>query len=564
MSRRGRGVAGLSLAASAGLLGTYVGYPGLRKAHAATTCQVTSTGDDKTAPYTSGELRYCLHQVHAALADEITFADSTNGTPIKLKDHLPKVNVTSSVTVTGNGEDNTIIDGVYAQDSAAGFYFTGTGNVTLTGLTIRNTSTIDSNRSKKYGAAVFSYAGEVIVESSTFEGNGADFAGAIYAKDGNVSVTDSTFDSNTAIAGGAIAINGGDLEVTGSTFTDNKAEGGGEENLNAGGAISISNGALSVSDSTFANNTAGDDGGAIFTYGANDAVEVSSSTFTGNTATDGDGGAIKSSQSSVTVARSTFASNDAGYNGGAIYGYTSGSVVNSTFTGNSADEGAAVSVGNAAGSATLNFVTVSGNNTTSGGPSGAVDSAGDATVTNSIVYGNTGDDVYVVNDGTLSVSHSLFSSSSSVSPAVSGSSLIFGEDPLLGSLADNGGPTQTMLPAAESPVIGTANPVGPPATDQRGFTRTTDGLADMGAVQVGGVAPEPDLSQVPPSWLQAQGREESEAVCPPGMAPSWAQWPNEGTGGWTCEYTTWWDVNEGVGGGWVTTPGFRAGRIPGL
>ncbi len=193
---------------------------------------------------------------------------------------------------------------------------------------------------------------------------------------------------------------------------------------------------------------------------------------------------------------------------------------------------------------------------------GAVDSDGDATVTNSIIYGNTGGDVRA--GGSLSASYSLFTSTSSVSPTVSGATLIFGDDPLLGSLADNGGPTQTMMPAADSPVIGTANPDTDLTTDQRGFARTTDGLADMGAVQRAAVAPEPDLSQVPPSWLQAQGREQREASCPPGMAPSWAQWPNEGTGGWTCEYTTWWDVNKGVDGGWVTTPGFRAGRIPGL
>jgi hypothetical protein len=214
------------------------------------------------------------------------------------------------------------------------------------------------------------------------------------------------------------------------------------------------------------------------------------------------------------------------------------------------------------GNAYLNFVTMSGN-TTSGGSSAAVDSFGIATVKNSIVWGNTGGDV-IARGTTFSASYSLFSSTSSVSPTVTDPSLIFGEDPILGSLADNGGPTQTMMPAADSPVIGTANPVGAPATDQRGFARTTNGQADMGAVQRAAVAPEPDLSQVPPSWHQAQGREQREAVCPPGMAPSWAHWPNEGTGGWTCEYTTWWDVNEGVGGGWVTTPGFRSGRIPGL
>jgi len=467
MGRRGRGVAGLSLAASAGLLGTYVGYPGLRKAHAATTCEVTKTSDT-IAQLTEGELRYCLEQVDDNGGGTITFADSANGT-IELNDDLPGVRVDSSLTITGNGDDNTIIDGGGTFGGLYFRFFDGT-TATVTDIAIQNMNRSDG------GAGIRSIGepSDVEVRNSTFTSNtsASNFGGggAIYSFD-NVTVTNSTFTGNTSAS-----------------------------NFGGGGAIR-----------------------------ADDVVTVTNSTFTSNTATNGEGGAIYS-RDDVTATNSTFTSNTA-TKGGAIY------VLDLS----------------------LNFVTVSGN-TTSGGSSAAVDSDGDATVTNSIIYGNTGGDVKA--GVTLSASYSLFSSSSSVSPALSGSSLIFGEDPLLGSLADNGGPTQTMLPAAGSPVIGTANPVGAPSTDQRGFARTTNGLADMGAVQRAAVAPEPDLSQVPPSWLQAQGREQREASCPPGMAPSWAQWPNEGTGGWTCEYTTWWDVNEGVGGGWVTTPGLRAGRLP--
>ena len=63
-----------------------------------------------------------------------------------------------------------------------------------------------------------------------------------------------------------------------------------------------------------------------------------------------------------------------------------------------------------------------------------------------------------------------------VSPAASN---ILGQDPKLGALANNGGPTQTMKPAVDSPVLdqGAANTL---TTDQRGLTRTVGllGIAD--------------------------------------------------------------------------------------
>ena len=588
----------MSLAASAGLLGAYVGYPGLRKAHAATTtCTVTNNNDVGTY-----SLRYCLDYVNDADGGTVIFADSSVGT-ITLGSDLPVVNLKTDVTIIGNGEDNTIIDGGGVHKGFSFWETSGTVTATLSGLSVQNTSrdfgagvyaigvdlntddsTFSSNMAEFQGGAIYSQNGLVAVTNSTFTGNTAGSqGGGIYADSGDVVVTNSTFTSNQADDqsggndhGGGIHASSGDVTVTNSTFTDNTAD-------DQGGGIFTSSGAVTVTDSTFTENTAAALGGAISSYVG---ATVTNSTFTGNTATDGGGGAIYSVGPSedVTVTNSTFEDNTAtnGYGGG-IYTVVEGATVtNSTFTGNAATFGGgaiyskeatvtnSTFTNNTAGTnggailtdigMSLNFVTVSGN-TTSSASSGAVASNSNATVSNSILFGNDGGDLKAT--GTLTASYSLFSSTSSVSPTVSGDTLIFGEDPLLGSLANNGGSTQTMLPAADSPVIGTANPVGAPATDQRGFSRTVDGLADMGAVQRAGEAPEPDPSQVPPSWHQANSRESQDAVCPPGMAPSWAQWPNEGTGGWTCEWTTWWDVDDGVGGGWVTTPGLRAGSMPG-
>ena len=49
-------------------------------------------------------------------------------------------------------------------------------------------------------------------------------------------------------------------------------------------------------------------------------------------------------------------------------------------------------------------------------------------------------------------------------------------DPLLGPLADNGGPTLTHLPGAGSPAIDAAGAGACPGTDQRGVIRPQGGL----------------------------------------------------------------------------------------
>jgi subtilase family serine protease len=44
----------------------------------------------------------------------------------------------------------------------------------------------------------------------------------------------------------------------------------------------------------------------------------------------------------------------------------------------------------------------------------------------------------------------------------------------------------------------------------------------------------------PSPWFQAIARPSATAACQTGWRPSWAQWPNGGEGGWTCERTLRW------------------------
>jgi hypothetical protein len=61
-------------------------------------------------------------------------------------------------------------------------------------------------------------------------------------------------------------------------------------------------------------------------------------------------------------------------------------------------------------------------------------------------------------------------------------------DPLLGPLADNGGPTLThaLLPGSPAIDAGDPNPADPPEWDQRGpgFPRIANGRIDIGAFEV--------------------------------------------------------------------------------
>jgi hypothetical protein len=76
-------------------------------------------------------------------------------------------------------------------------------------------------------------------------------------------------------------------------------------------------------------------------------------------------------------------------------------------------------------------------------------------------------------------------------------------DPLLGALADNGGPTQTMALGAGSPAIdANTESCPPPLIDQRGVARPQGVACDIGAFElqpVGGPTPTPTVTAPAPT-----------------------------------------------------------------
>jgi hypothetical protein len=113
-----------------------------------------------------------------------------------------------------------------------------------------------------------------------------------------------------------------------------------------------------------------------------------------------------------------------------------------------------------------------------------------ATVESTIVQGNTapmGSDIFTPD--TVTASKSAFGSIDGIAIFDNDGGNLIGQDIKLGPLADNGGPTLTHALLAGSPCINAgSNPV-PLVSDQRGqgFTRLISGVADIGAIEFGGL-----------------------------------------------------------------------------
>jgi len=440
----------------------------------------------------------------------------------------------------------TVIDSTFS-GNIAGYSGQGGGIYNSVGdLTISN-STFSGNTSgdRGDGGGISNYTGNLVISDSTFSGNSTSGeGGGIHNFDGGLTITGSTFSGNSANTGGGIGMFGGNLAIIGGTFSHNTAN-------FRGGGIHNSEGALTIMESIFSSNSAygyDDGGGGIYSYGSSvvDLV-VTDSLFSSNSA-HGHGGGIGSHNGNLTITDSIFSNNSSDRNGGGIhnsYGKLTGS--NSIFLNNTADYGGGIMnyagvltianstlSGNSAdsdGGGILNYgvltianSTLSGNLAGSGGGIGS--HGGSLAITNCTLYGNSanirGGGVFIGENGAIDLSNSIvagnaaaegpdiFGEVNSLSGNLVGdpqgalglwaSDLLEG-DLLLGPLADNGGPTQTMALLAGSPAIDAisaeycvwdddSDPDTPPVpllTDQRGAPRT--GPCDIGAFEFGAVPP---------------------------------------------------------------------------
>jgi uncharacterized repeat protein (TIGR01451 family) len=364
----------------------------------------------------------------------------------------------STLTISGSTfRDNTGLGGIF-----------GTAPMTITD------STFDGNSADNEGGGVTAGA-RTMLKGCTFRDNSAGHGGGLSSRS-TVTVVDCEFRDNRAVLGGGI-YSTGILTLEDSTIGGNQAD-------EDGGGIY---GGLTMHRVSVVSNTAANNGGGIYSPGGG-SMEYSE--IRGNSAGQNGGGVFKEGGSS-TIRNSTICHNDAGASGGGVMGVSWLYLTNVTISGNTAGEGG----GGLYADPESQLGTVWLKNTTVAHNAAGADGAGIKNVStnpywtvsldNSIIADNTpGGDCAgsFVSDG-----HNLASDDTC---GFSATGDITATNPMLGSLAFNGGPLKTHALLTGSPAIDAGDPITPggggtacDAIDQRGVDRPQGFACDMGAYE---------------------------------------------------------------------------------
>lgn len=231
---------------------------------------------------------------------------------------------------------------------------------------------------------------------------------------------------------------------------------------------------VTLLNSTLISNTA-PSGSAIYNFGT---LTVYTTTFHQNMATIN--GTLEN-EGDLAIFASTFSNNEA-LRGGGIYGADIGtiSLLNTTIANNSADEGGAI---HNRGALTIAFSTLANNTANVGSAIHNWGNLSSLELFHTIMAYNTGS-TSQCDDENGTLINSLQNLITDGSCAAT-----FTDDPVLSSLGNYGGLTETMLPQAFSPAID-ATIMGLYGCgtvyneDQRGIVRPIEGFCDIGAVEL--------------------------------------------------------------------------------
>ena len=451
-----------------------IGLPSLRGA----TITVTTINDNG-----SGSLRQAL--ADAANFDTINFDSSLNGQTITLTSG--ELLADKHITISGPGADRLTVD---ANHASRVFNILPQRDVTISGLTIANGS---APLPYRWGGGIYNDHGALTLNNCTISGNTAvqGSGGGIFidgfGSSAMLTINNCTINGNSAWPGGGIYNYRGTVTITNSTLTGNSDTGS-----NAGGAI-LNQGTLTITGSTFSGNSS-TSGGAIYNAGFNLAtistLAIANSTFSGNSASRG-GAIYNDFAATATMSNCTFSGNSAGgpdnviYNGtgGAIFNAQALTMINCTVSGNSATiHGGGVY--NGINGSAVGLLKIGGT-ILNAGPSGE----------------NIYNDTSFYNATVTSLGYNLSSDDGGGYLTATGDRS--NTNPRLGPLQDNGGPTFTHLPAANSPAIDAGGPTL--WTDQRGpgFVRIFNDRPDIGALEV---QPAPSPSPTPTPTPRPHGR----------------------------------------------------------
>ena len=273
------------------------------------------------------------------------------------------------------------------------------------------------------------------------------------------------------------------VNISGLTLSNGKT--GSAAISDAGGAI-LNGGTLTLKNSMVSNNsTTNSNGGGIFNSGG--TLNLTGSTVSNNITNGGSGAGVYVSAGTVNLTNSTLSGNQA-------------KSVGATTNPNPGQGGGLFNNG---GTVSLTNSTVSAN-ITSGGGSGAVgggvfNASGTTNLKNTIVANNTGANGPDLFGSFNSQDYNLIGNTADATFTGTTTHNIITPNANLGILANNGGPTQTMLPATNSAAVNAGDPVNLPIDifdvdgdantdealplDQRGFPRLVGIKFDIGAVE---------------------------------------------------------------------------------
>jgi len=416
--------------------------------------------------------------------------------------------VTLSDSIVSSNDGNVEGGGIYNDEGALTLtnstvrdnYAMNNGGIMSCGTVWVVSSTVSGNTAIGRSGGIYSY-GVMTLTSSAISGNIGSDGGGILVLGGSATLSDTIVSDNQAddqwgggistgyevaltlvnctVSGNTSGLSGGGIDSSGETILINTAISGNSAVYGGG----ITNWwIITVTDSIVSNNTAASDsaGGGIINFGYYDPVTMTliNSMVFGNTA--GDGGGInnynKANLATMTLLNSAVFSNTAERYGGGIFNKGSvATLTNSTVSGNDGNASAG-GIWNDGGAMTLEHTTISNNNGSAGGGIHTLEGA--VTLKHSIVANNIGSSDCV--SGTNASINSLgYNLDSDDTCNLTQPTDLPATDPLLDSLADNGGDTWTHALLEGSPAIDAIPAISCTlAADQRGVARPQDGNDD--------------------------------------------------------------------------------------
>lgn len=416
-------------------------------AHAAT-LTVTTTADADNGSCTSSQCTLRDAVRYSSPGDTIVVPAGTYTLT------LGQLEVGHNLTINGAGASSVTVSG---NNNSRVFFIDYGISVTISGMTITGGNGTGGESSA--GGGIYAGGGLTLTDSKVTGNTAQSGGGGIYARS-TLSIDGSTISDNTMQAdedGGGIYCDCTTLSIDHSTVSGNHDLAG--EGFDAGGGIYLfvyTPGTISAKPLVAAPATALSPGTAT----------ISNTTVSGNSvngAGDGLGGGIYLSLGTLNLTNSTISGNTASTQGGGIDDNGTLNSANNTLANNGAPDGA----------------NLAANYTNAGGIENTIVAEPQGGGENCATY-----------SGGLppSQGHNL-EDDSAKSCEFTAAGDISGVSAVLGGLANNGGPTQTMALLAGSPAIDHGATIASITTDQRGGPRPQPpgGAYDIGAYERGAV-----------------------------------------------------------------------------